>query len=104
MAQALAYMVRIYADFCAVPAGGGPVAVVPSGGLANEPGFGATLSAGPSPTAQTKRYQQAEIVAGGDSPTLANLQSAVATAATDLGNQITAADLAQIQGWKTGGG
>ena len=98
----MSYGVRIYLDIYKLGdgMGGAGLAIL----AANVPGVGPTLAAGTGPSAQTIRYQQAEQVPGTlNAPTLANLKTAISAAATDAGNQISTADLAQIQAWATGG-
>jgi hypothetical protein len=111
------YQVRVYVDISLVPRGGGGATLGPSGpdgqltgapalGFAqsNVPGYGPTWTPGIVPMGQTKRYQQAEMVpnAIATPPTVANIVTALTSAANDLGGQITTADLATIQNWALG--
>ena len=102
----MAVIVRVYADICHVPNGvSGPgMSFAP---IANLPGYGGSVVGGvggSQPNAQTLRFQQQELVPGTmDAPTAANIGTALTTAATDLQAQLTAAVVAQIQGWATGG-
>lgn len=99
----MAWMLRGYIDVCWVPEGVGGVALQPQGGQANEPGYGANLSAGTFPNAQTLRLQIAEPIVGHGStvPTGANLNSAATQLGTDLGTFLNN-NLAQIQNWYLG--
>jgi hypothetical protein len=58
-------------------------------------------------SAQVRQYIVGEGIPGGDSPTLANINTALTSCVADLAAasgtpQITAAELAIIQGWSTG--
>ena len=101
-----AVKLRVYVDFDSVSAGTGTTLI---GGLnANDPGFGQSLYPGASGAAQTKRRQVAEQVLGaGGSITLAEIAAAITAAGAALAGSsgtplITAADLAEINGWATG--
>jgi hypothetical protein len=97
----MAYRVRAIFAVDWIPDGGAGVTL---GVLqANNPGTGPSQAGGPVGNAQTMQFQQAEIVAGGDSLTGSNLSSAMSAAATDAYNSITAAQLSQMQNWLTGG-
>lgn len=97
------YMVRVYADVCLLPRG------VAGPGLqqnnSNIGGYGSGETPGAAPMGQTMRFLQDEMVpnAIGTPPTAANFGTALTSAATDIQAQITAAILATIQGWATGG-
>jgi hypothetical protein len=103
----MAYKVRVYVDVDWVGEGSGGAGLAgstssvgmsnyPSQGIANYP-----IAVG---NAQTMRFQDQEPVGGTlDAPTAANIGAAITAAATDIQTQITAAVLAQIQGWATGG-
>ncbi len=97
----MAYRLRVYCDFDWVGDGMGGAGL----GLleSNNPGTGGGGYSGVAGNAQTLRLQQAEQVLGGDSPTGANFQTALNNSAIDLYAQITAAILAQMQAWSTGG-
>jgi|SRR5215472_1560195 len=110
------YEVRTYVDVFIVPRGVGGAGLSPSGNPANAPtgtgyaqanvpGFGATGTPGISPMAQTMRFEAAEMVpnAIATPPTAANIGTAISSTATDIQGQITAAILARIQNWATGG-
>jgi hypothetical protein len=106
----LAYRLRVYCDFDWVPDGAAGAALGQS--QANNPGFAAALNPGAVGNAQTLRLQVAESVPGGDSPTGANFNTALSSAATDLGTLLTTAGafsggaatpLTLIQAWSTGG-
>jgi len=99
----MAWKVRVTADIDWVGEGMGGAGL---GILAsNNPGFGTLgTGAGAVGCAQTLRLQQADqIIATAAPPTLQNFKDALTTSATDLGSQITATVLAQLQGWSTGG-
>lgn len=98
--------IRVYIDFDAVSAGGGTTML---GGLyANDPGQGQGASPIAAGFAQTLRLQVAEIVAGYNGAlTLAEISTALTNVAADIAGAtgtpiITAAILAQINGWATG--
>jgi len=100
----MAYRLRLYCDFDWVGDGTGSAGL----GLlqSNNPGTGGSTVggiAGAAGCAQTLRLQQAEQIPGGDSPTAGNFSTALTNGATDLNAQITAAILAQMQAWSTGG-
>jgi hypothetical protein len=100
----MAWMLRGYVDVCWVPEGTGGTAVMPTGGLANEPGYGAAMAAGAMPTGQTLRVQVAEPITGlngAGSPTSANVTAAATQLGTDVGTFLTN-NLTTIQGWGTG--
>lgn len=97
----MAYMVSVVARVSWVPDGTGGVTLGQM--QSNIPGYGAESAPGPVGNGQTMQFLQGEIIAGGDSLTGGNLSAALTSAATDLYNHITAAQLAQMQGWKTGG-
>jgi hypothetical protein len=104
----MSYMVRVYADVCWVGEGMGGAGL----GIlaANNPGYGSgsglnIAQAGTMPNGQTIRFQQGEQVlpATFNVPTAAEISVAIESAAEDIEAQITAAVLAQIQAWATGG-
>lgn len=96
----MAYMVRMAVNVSWVPDGGSGVTV---GTMESDiAGYGPGLTAGPVANGQTMKFLQAEIIAGGDALTGANLTAALSAAATDLYNNVSAAQLAQMQGWKKG--
>lgn len=110
------YQVRTYVDVSICPRGVGGAGLSPSGNpasaptgvgyaQANIPGFGTAGNPGQSNMAQTMRFQAAEMVpnAIATAPTAANIGTAISSTATDIQGQITAAILAKIQGWATGG-
>lgn len=100
----MAWALRGYIDVCWVPEGVGGVAVMPVGGLGNEPGYGAAQAAGPMPTAQTLRFQVAEPITGitgAGNPTTGNLSAAATQLGTDLGTFLTGAQ-PQISAWQSG--
>ncbi len=67
-------------------------------------GYGSGDTPGNAPSGQSMYFQVDEVVPGTlDSPTAANIGTALTTAATDIQAKITAPVLAQIQGWATGG-
>ena len=90
----MAYRLRLIAWFDWVPDGAGGAALGQLQG--QNPGLG-TVG-----VAQSRRYQQMEAVPGLDAPTAANFSTALTNGATDLNTQITAAELAILQGWATG--
>jgi hypothetical protein len=103
----MAYRVRCYIDIDWVGDGGGTVL---GGGIsqANNPGFTGADGSGSVGVAQTRRYQTSEQIPGGDAPTLANILTALQSCASDFAAasgtvKITAAELALIQAWATGG-
>ncbi len=101
------YRVNVAVDVCWVPDGSGNTFLGVQ--QANNPGQGQpTQNPMIVPMAQTRRYITAEGVPGGDTPTLANISTALTTAVADIAGAtgtpfITAAELALIQGWATGG-
>lgn len=98
----MAYMVRTYVDVCWVGEGMGPAGLGTN--MSNSPGYGASATPGQMPNAQTMRFQAAEMVPGTfDAPTAANIGTAITSTATDIQGQITAAIIAQIDAWATGG-
>jgi len=101
MANPGGYRIRLTADFDWVPAGAGGAALGQS--QSNNPGFGASLLAGAVGNAQTLKLIVAEQVPGGNAPTSGNFTTALSSGATDLATLITAAILAQMQAWSTGG-
>lgn len=105
----MAYRIRVTVDYDWVPDGSGMATL----GVAqsNDPGYGATATAGAVGAAQTLRDEVAESVPGGDSPTSANFTTALNNAATDLASRLSTAGAAMnsaatplsiIQGWSTG--
>jgi hypothetical protein len=101
----LAYRVRMIVDVDWVPDGSGNTFMGQFQG--NNPGQGGVEQPMVVGMAQTRRYTVAEGVPGGDSPTLANLNTAMTSCVADLAASsgtvvITAAELAIIQGWSTG--
>lgn len=103
----MAYVVRAFYEICWIGDGGGTVL---GGGQsqANNPGFTGADGSGSVASAQMRRYQTAEQIPGGDAPTLANILTALNSCASDLAAasgtvKITAAELALIQAWATGG-
>lgn len=92
----------------AIPAGAGPAGL---GGLnADDPAYGQSQSPGAAPIAQTLYIQDAAQVPGTPgSITVANIKTAMDQVATDIAGSsgsplVTAAILAQINGWFTGNG
>lgn len=101
------FVARYYVDICWLPAGTGMALFAP-GDQSNSPGFGQTGGPGTQPVGQTRRYQAAEVIPGGSAPTLANINAALKACADDIAGatgtpKISAAELALIQGWATGG-
>ena len=105
----MSYIIRTYVDIMYVGDGAGTALL----GInqSNNPGFDATLTAGPVGVAQTLRLQVNETVPGGNSPSGANFNTALTAAATALGTLMTTAGaysggtdtpLAIAQGWATG--
>jgi hypothetical protein len=81
---------------------------MPSGGLGNEPGYGAAAAPGPAPNAQTLRFQVGEPVTGITGITSGTLSTNLGTAAAQLGTDLTTflqqtPNLAAILAWQTGG-
>lgn len=101
-----AVKVRVYIDVDFLGAGQGPSGL--GAGFSNNPGFGQAGNPGLAGGAQTRRYQAGEMVLGsGGSITLAQIQTALVAIANDFAGasgtpQITAAELAIINGWNTG--
>jgi hypothetical protein len=101
------YMVRVTTDVCLVPRGVAGTSMQQNVG--NLGAFGQVSATNPgsgaAPMGQTMRFLQDEMVpnAIATPPTAANIGTAITTAATDTQAQITAAILAQIQAWATGG-
>lgn len=105
----MAYRLRFTMDIDWVPDGAG--GAIMGQNQSNDPGFGSSLGPGSAGAAQTLELMVAEQVAGGDSPTQANFNTAIAQAATDLetlmgtagaygGN--TSTPLVIAQGWSSG--
>jgi hypothetical protein len=103
-------MVKVTADFYWVPDGVGLSALGQY--QSNNPGYGTAQGPGEVPAAQSLRLIQGESVPGGDSPTQANFNTALSSAATDIETQMGTAGafggnpgtpLALIQAWSTGG-
>lgn len=80
----MSYRIRVTVDLDWVPSGGDQIGFV-GPGLSNNPGYGAGLTAGAVGAAQTMELMVAEVVAGGNTLTQNNLNTALTTAATDLG-------------------
>lgn len=97
------YRVRAYVDVDFFPRGGGGVMIHQN--QANLPGYGTGQTPGPGGEMQTMRFQASEIVPNAQTvaPTAANIGTAIQSCGTDIQAQITAAILAAIQGWATGG-
>lgn len=100
------FATRAYVEIYWVPSGVGGTGII-GGSVANTPGYGQTQTGGTMPNAQVMRFQAAEVIPGGNSPSLANINTALTNIADDLAGssgtpQITAALLAQIQNWATG--
>lgn len=98
---------RVYVDFDAMAVGGGTVML---GGLyANDPGQTQNGYPSAAGNAQTLRLQVGETIVGySGNVTLAEIQTALVAIANDLAGAtgtpiITAATLATINGWATGG-
>jgi hypothetical protein len=101
MANPGGYRLNVTVDFLWVPAGVGGSGL---GQLqANIPGMGGTSIPGTFGNAQTLRLIVGEQVPGGNAPTQANFNTAMTAAGTDIATLMTAAILAQIQAWSTGG-
>lgn len=103
----MAIKLRCYIDFDYIGAGSGPALMGQN--QANNPGVGQGLGPATVGAAQTMRLQVAEAVAGGNTPTLAQIDTALKAIADDIagaaGTPIITADiLAQLQAWATGGG
>lgn len=105
----MAYVIRAYLDICWVPEGSGMATLGQN--QSNNPGIGASGTAGIAPNAQTLRLQDDEAVPGGSAPSSANFNTALIAMATSFGTQITTAGayggnaatpLAIAQGWATG--
>ena len=97
------FRVRAYVDIDIIPRGMAGTDMVQN--QSNSPGYGANATAGVGPVAQTMRFQAAEMVPNTltTAPTAANFGTAIQSCGTDIQGQITAAILAVIQGWATGG-
>lgn len=103
----MALKLRCYIDIDYIAPGTGPALMGQS--QANSPGFGQGAGAGSVGASQTMRIQVAEAVAGGASPTLAQIDTALKAIADDIAGAtgtplITPTVLAQLQAWATGGG
>ena len=105
----MAVRIRVYLDVDWIPDGSGMATMGQN--QSNNPGIGSALGPGSVGNAQTLRLQVAESVPGGDTPTQANLNTAIAQAATDLETLIatpgayaggTATPLSIIDGWAAG--
>lgn len=111
----MAYAVNVTVDFVWIADGVGSTMLGQN--QSNQPGYGTTLLPGEIAGAQSLRLQVAEPVPGGDSPSLANFNTALTAAVADLaaatGTPImstngawggnTGTPLAIIQAWSTGG-
>lgn len=107
----MAYVVRAQLDICWVPDGGGGATLAQN--QSNQPGYGSALGPGPTPAAQSLTLFVSEGVAGGDTLTGGNLNTAITAAATDLetltttlgawGGNTTQTPLAIATAWATGG-
>ena len=96
----MAFVLRPVIDICWVPDGAGAMEVPSSAKIrffarANNPA-GVTLGSG--------AFAQGSLIPGGNTPSLANIATALANLSTDIQAQITAAVLARIQAFATGGG
>jgi hypothetical protein len=100
MAASGAFKIRVYMDVDYVGAGTGQA----FNAAANHPGLGSGLTAGETAMAQSRRYQQAEQVQAVNPaiPTQTEFRTAITQAATDLGLQLTTAEIATLQGWALG--
>lgn len=78
----MAYFINVTVDYFFVPAGTN--AALLGQNQSNQPGFAASLAAGSIGDQQSGRLQVAEVVPGGNSPTLANFLTALQNAAQDL--------------------
>ena len=90
----MAYEVNGTINIAWIPDGAGPL-TVPSQqsiNIGTNPAFGPILGA-----------IQGVVVPGADAPTQANILAAISTLATNLGATLTAAQIATIQGWASGG-
>src|SRR5262245_33173523 len=104
------YIITVTVDYAYVAPGAGPA--LTGQNQANEPGFTSSLTPGPVPIAQALRMMVNEAVPGGESPSGANFNTALSSAATDLGTLLAATGgapgytsgtaLATVQGWATG--
>ncbi len=101
VAQPGGYRINLTANFQWVPAGAGGAALGQQ--QSNVPGMGGTVIPGAYGNAQTLQLIVGEQVPGGNAPTAGNFNTALTNGATDLGTLITAAILAQMQAWSTGG-
>lgn len=97
------YQARVYLDISWLPRGTAGTLVQQN--QANLGGYGPTQSPGAGPAGQTMRFSQLATVpnALNAAPTQANIVTALTTAATNLGGQITPDILAQIVNWANGG-
>jgi len=112
------YAVNIIVDFVFVPDGAGTALLGQN--QSNQPGYGGALAPGAIGNQQSGRLIVAEMVPGGDTPTLANFLTAFNAAAQDMagtpaagGNPIMSqpgglggapgTPLANILTWATGG-
>ena len=89
----MAYIVVGDVTFAWVPDGAGPLTVPSAQSLS------ISIGAVPGVLGQANPIT----VAGGDSPTSAQLIAAATAMGTALGNALTAAQIAAIQGWASGG-
>ena len=97
------YSVRVYVDVNYVPRGTAGTNLLQN--QSNIPGFAAGATPGNAPAAQTRRFQQNEMVlnAIATPPSAANIGAAMTQAATDIQAQLTGPVMAQIVAWATGG-
>lgn len=96
----MAFVLKYKIDIAWVPDGVGPMEVPTSGVLTFFPSAanpaGVSLGSG--------AFAQGSLIPGANAPTLANIATALTNLSTDVQAQITAAVLARIQAFATGGG
>lgn len=96
----MAFGLRYKVDICWIPDGAGAMEVPSSAMIQFQPSVNnpAGLTNGSGDKAQVSP------IPGGNTPTLGNIATALTNLSTDIQAQITAAVLARIQAFATGGG
>lgn len=99
--MAIRIRVTVDVDYLGALGGGDQVGFVGQG-QSNNPGYAAAFNPGAVGVAQTMELMVAEIVPGGDSPTLANFLTALTNAANDMAGTPTSGStpiFSQVGAW-----